>query len=637
MKKFKLTLTALITGLTLAAQETPNYYINKYQNEFAVKLQEHCLTNIKIKKGELEIEQRYIEKTVYLDKMASSIGNISLKYNPPFTSLDDVSAYVLNPQQDKDDYNKVKIKDIKDEAVMSDDIFYGGERAKIFSFPGLQKGSVSVLEYTKTIHEPKLIGTEIFQGFRVVEDQLLELAFDEGVVVNIKYFNCNEDDFEYSIEHKGGQHIHRWKPKSYRKFKDEKDMPSYLRVLPHIIYRIESYNYKGKNIPVLRNTTDLHDWYKSLLGDVLADKSKEINHLTDSLIAGATTEQEKTERIFKWVQGNIKYIAFEDGLGGFKPRNPSQVFGKRYGDCKDMSCLTVQMLQYAGIPAYHTWIGTRTIPYTYSDVPSPITDNHMIVTAKVNEDLIFLDPTNSDLPYPLPSSFIQGKEAMIGVSMDSFLIKAVPVVASHQNLTYDSAYIKLEELDLKGKGNRKYLGYYADVINRGLNNNDKKRQDDLLKVHVRKGNNKCNSSGYSVDRQNRATSVDYEFTVPEYAYSDGEQVFINLNLEKIMDDFKIEKDREHPVEYRFTYKIIRKFSLEIPESYIVQYIPEEVNETYKDFGFKLSYQKNEKTLDYFLEIDINTLYITQEDFEHWNKMIKTLNRNYNETIILKKA
>lgn len=635
--KFKLLLFLACLNNLLAGQESPNFYINKYQKEFAVKLQEHCYTNIEIKRGELEIERHFIEKTVYLDKMASSIGNISLKYNPPFTSIDDVDAYTLIPDEDGTGYSKQKVKEVKDEAVMSDDIFYGGERAKLFSFPGLQKGSISTLEYTEKIHEPKMVGSEVFQGFRMVEDQLLELAYDEEVDIDIKYFNCSEADFEHTLEKKGGQFIHRWKPKSYRKYKDEEDMPDYLRVLPHIVYRIKSYTYKDQEIPVLRNTTDLHNWYQGLLKDVLADKSDDIDKLTDSLTAGTMDPHEKTERIFNWVQQNIKYIAFEDGLGGFKPRNPSQVFGKRYGDCKDMSCLTVQMLHHAGIPAYHTWIGTRAIPYTYEEVPSPMTDNHMIATAKVGGNLIFLDPTNSDLPYPLPSSFIQGKEALIGLSQDSFLVKQVPVVSSEQNITFDSAYIRLEGLSLKGHGKRNYKGYYADVINRGLNHNDKKRQDELLKYHVRKGNNKCNSSGYNVDRQNSETLVDYDFSIPDYAYRDGDQIFINLNLEKVMDDFKIEKDRENPVEYRFTYKIIRKFSLEIPDNYSVQYIPEEVSEIQDDFGFKLSYQKNDSTLDYYLEIDINTLYITEEDFSIWNDMIKSLNRNYNETIILKKA
>ncbi len=628
---------AFLSCSTLISQETPDYYTNKYKGEYTVKLKDHCYTNIEIKKGELKIERHFVQKNVYLDKFVSGMGNISLKYTPPFTEVVDVDAYTLVPKAGLNEYEKQKVRSITDKEVMSDNIFYGGDRAKIFSYSGLQKGAISSLEYTEKVYEPKLIGSEIFRGFALTEDQLLELRYDEEVDVDIKYFNCSEEDFTYTKELKGGQIIHRWSPKDHGKIKDEDGMPEYLSIMPHIVYRINSYTYKGETIPILRNTADLHNWYKSLLKEVNADQDENIKHLTDSIIAGATSQEEKTERIFKWIQSNIKYIAFEDGLGGFKPRLPSHVFDKRYGDCKDMSCLTVNMLNHAGVSAYPTWIGTRSKPYSYADVPSPLADNHMIVAASLNDQIIFLDPTNSDLPFPLPSSFIQGKEALIGVSNDSFAIKTVPIVPSSQTVTYDSVFAHLEGLNLKGVGLKKYRGYYADNLNRNLNNNDKKQLNEMLKYHVRKGNNKCISSGHKVVRNNSHTSVEYSFDVPQYAYADGDQLFINLNLEKVMDDFKIKDDREHPFEYRYAYKIIRKYSLQIPEGYTATYIPEDASQTFDDFSFHLKYKQVKNQIDYYLEIDVNTLLIENKDFDAWNSMIKDLNRNYNETIVLKKS
>ena len=75
------------------------------------------------------------------------------------------------------------------------------------------------------------------------------------------------------------------------------------------------------------------------------------------------TDEAKARRIYKWVQQNIKYVAFEDGMEGFIPRDASLVCSRRYGDCKDMASILTKMLQYSGVEACFVWIGTRSLPY----------------------------------------------------------------------------------------------------------------------------------------------------------------------------------------------------------------------------------------------------------------------------------
>src|SRR5581483_12039727 len=102
--------------------------------------------------------------------------------------------------------------------------------------------------------------------------------------------------------------------------------------------------------------------------------------ITDSLVANQPTELAKVKSIYYWVINNIKYVAFEDGMQGYIPRQADSICMKRYGDCKDMASIITAMLSVAKIPSYLTWIGTRDIPYSYDDVPLPMADNHMIAT-----------------------------------------------------------------------------------------------------------------------------------------------------------------------------------------------------------------------------------------------------------------
>ena len=115
------------------------------------------------------------------------------------------------------------------------------------------------------------------------------------------------------------------------------------------------------------------------------------------------------------------------------PEKPTRVFVKKYGDCKDNSSILFKMLEIAGIQGNLTWIGTREIPYAYSEMPTPLADNHMILSYEFEGRTYYLDATGRNKPIELPTSFIQGKEALVGNGRDNYKIKQVPVVEAEKN------------------------------------------------------------------------------------------------------------------------------------------------------------------------------------------------------------
>ena len=52
---------------------------------------------------------------------------------------------------------------------------------------------------------------------------------------------------------------------------------------------------------------------------------------------------------------------------------------KKVWRLKDNSSILYEMLKAAGIKGELTWIGTRSIPYKYNELPTPSVDNHMIL------------------------------------------------------------------------------------------------------------------------------------------------------------------------------------------------------------------------------------------------------------------
>ncbi len=148
----------------------------------------------------------------------------------------------------------------------------------------------------------------------------------------------------------------------------------------------------------------------------------------------------------------FKYIAFEDGLGGLVPRSASTVYQKRYGDCKDMASIITTMLKLAGIPSNIVWVGTREIPYKYSENPSLGVDNHMIAAVKQGKEWIFLTLPPIKIDFGLPTSHIQGKQAMVMLSEKQFTIAEVPVANKALNYKRDTIEVTINGTTVEGQG-----------------------------------------------------------------------------------------------------------------------------------------------------------------------------------------
>jgi hypothetical protein len=198
------------------------------------------------------------------------------------------------------------------------------------------------------------------------------------------------------------------------------------------------------------------------------------------------TPKEKAQKIYEWVQANMKYVAFEEGIEGFIPRRAIDVYNRRFGDCKDMASILTALLQLAGLKAYFTWIGTRDIPYDYTDVALPITDNHMIAALYLDSGWIFLDGTDPNCIFGLPSSAIQGKQALIGISKDEYKIVRVPEVSVEKNMLVDSTYITLTDNGIKGHSSVYYNGYWGSDVYDRLMYTDPKETRDYVKYRMAK-------------------------------------------------------------------------------------------------------------------------------------------------------
>lgn len=630
-------------SILLSTGQTPEFlkYQQKYEKENGVFLNLQEKVKITLgKNGKPEILLKHSEERLFLNENAKHYVEDDVSFSS-FVNLEDLTPYVLIPNGTK--YKKNKITDFKIVDDYDRAIFYDDIKKKQFYYKGLVKGGKTKLDYTKKLNEPHFFGSFFFSSYMPVEQASYEVEVPRNLKLTFKTFGDFKDKINYSKREKGSSVIHSWNVKELSKAPIEDGAVSFSHYATHIVVHISEYKYKKEDKHILRNVDDLYSYYYNFVKDLEKEEpSDEMKKLADSLTVNCKTNEEKVKSVFYWVQDNIKYVAFEDGLGGFIPRKSSLVCSRRYGDCKDKSSIIRDLLKLADVPAYLTWIGTRSLPYSYYDVPTPRSDNHMICSYFDGEEYIMLDGTGSHLPYGYPTPFIQGKEALIGIDEKTFKIVKVPEMDVTKNLNRDSIEIHIDGELVTGKGEASYKGYPAMFLNDKITNMSNEQKKKYYKRTFKKGNNKSTAEVHDVinlGEKDKDLAFTYSFKVPDYTKMNGDEIYFNPFLKKYFSGEKIDLST-NTVDKEIMYKdqFISKQIIHVPEGYKVEYLPENSSYTHDKFGFDIQFKelKEEKKIIMDIVYTNNHLVLKSEEFKDWNKMIKKLNASYSETIIFKK-
>lgn len=144
-------------------------------------------------------------------------------------------------------------------------------------------------------------------------------------------------------------------------------------------------------------------WYERLVAGVpmgaapVRDRAREIaGNLPD--------RRRKLEALLDFVRRQVRYVAVEVGIGGYRPHAPQEVLERRWGDCKDKAFLLVDLLRDSGIEAWPVLIRLDPDGRVDREFPSPFQFNHAIAAVRaeglglsdgdpVAGGYLFLDPT----------------------------------------------------------------------------------------------------------------------------------------------------------------------------------------------------------------------------------------------------
>jgi hypothetical protein len=516
-------------------------------------------------------------------------------------------------------------------------IFYSDAKVCSYPYKFVYRGDEMTFTSSLRFTDARYLTRVLFHDELPVKTRILTFNIPSDVNVELVEKNFNGFNISKSVSDLSGTRSITYTMEDLNALKHEENSLGMLYYYPHIVVVTKDFRTKTGQKKVIGSAADLYGWYSTMVKQVKNDPAA-LKADVARLTSGAKTDDEKIKNIYYWVQDNIKYIAFEDGISGFRPEAAQNVLHNRYGDCKGMANLTKEMLRLAGFDARLTWIGTNRIPYTY-ELPSLAVDNHMICTVLIGERQYILDPTEKFIALGKHGERIQGKEMMIEDG-ERFIVKKVPVSGADQNLIVRKEELYLDGETLKGKGKVSIQGEALKSILYLSTNirqeNQKKLFDNIVVSDFGNADQVSVINAPQVDRD-KSLDLEYTYGLANRVTSFDKDLYIEIDWTKNFRNLKMDSTRVS--DYYFHRKIRNRVEkrFTIPAGYKVTHLPANIKNAHADFSFELFFEQKGNVLIYTNEISVNHGLVKRSDFKTWNAYIKQLTESYDDQVVLTKT
>jgi hypothetical protein len=371
--------------------------------------------------GELEVsvyEQHRIIRI--LTPQGERFANVVIPYGSGST-VDDIQARTITPD------SRITVLDEKnvfDVSLYPNFVFFSDQRAKIFTLPGVEDGSVVEYRYKIIIRNRTFWHSWTFQHdvptvisrFTLVKPSEWEAPYRTyGIDVTPRVTSPPA----------GFKSQHMWEAKNIAPLPAEIGMPPRNETTDRLAIAPLGFKAWG----------DVTRWYNRLSAPRMKCGAAAAA-FAQQLVAGASSDEEKLRRIFEWVRDRVRYVAVEIGIGGFQPHPADDVFKNLYGDCKDMTTILCALAQEAGVNVHQVLVSTWPNGRPDTSFPSPLQFNHAIAYApSIGEQGTWMDATEKGCPFGEIPWYDQGLPVLVVGSNGEDEIKITPMADARVNRT----------------------------------------------------------------------------------------------------------------------------------------------------------------------------------------------------------
>lgn len=569
---------------------------------------------------------------------------ITAEYIINYKSIKPSTVSFVEYYDDYSEIKNVKIKGVKGISpkygmYKQENIFFSDAKACYFDIPFIQKDSEATVTYSKRYNDiRRFLVLPLAEPYHT-NSRTIKFVIPDWLDIDIVSKNISENILISSTkdeEKKTTTTIINITNQT--EYFVEDDSPHYMHSQPYIMMIPRESFGKNGNITYFKTTDDLYQWSKAPL--LLMDNNLSlIKDKASELTKNCISDEEKVIVLCKWVQKNIRYIAFMDGVSAFKPDNAQDVITKKYGDCKGMSNLLKSLLIAEGFDARLVWVATTDTETDLNiEAPMPFA-NHMICALHKSDSLYYFDPTVKSLILGEIPEQIQGQVALIEDG-EKYITSRIPQYGADYNR--DSLFVQYSIIDNKliGMATRTFKGESKHSISYWMNTMTEIEKKYKIEEFLKNGGTQ--DSIFDIQTKGLDSfipEIELTYGINRKSNIDtfGNKLYVNLDETKDYNNAKIDiKKRKTALKNQSKDYTVRVSELLIPDGYDVKQIPNNMNINRDKYSFSILYSQKKDKITYHKEIFILDPIFEKSDFEQWNSDINTLRKAYRELVVLEK-
>ena len=464
---------------------------------------------------------------------------------------------------------RVKSADIADRRYTSEVSFYEDNRYQQVTVPCPQYPCTVVVEVEKKVADFSMIAGLPHWRPQQREQGVLQSSFTVRVPQDNELLYEGHQLREPVISQDGRNRQYRWEVNHLVPQKDEPYAPSALATLPYLRIALADFaieGYRGS----YRNWKDFGTFIHSIMDgrDVLPPR---LQAEVREVVAGATTDYERVDRLYRFMQQRMRYVSIQLGIGGWQPFSADYVEQNRFGDCKALSNYMGALLKEVGIPSYPVlinWNDAQSYPVTEDFTSSAF--NHMVLYVPSEE--MYLECTS----HTAPTGYLgEGKQDrnVLWITPEGGELHRTPSFEPSEHghtrtVTVQLAADGATELDITASF---YGG--AQELFRSLTDAIPSQRDQLDWLHRNGYLPDVSGTDYQMTLHAATPRADVRYTtrVNDYGRAMGSRRFVPINPYYQQDWVPAaEEDRQLPVETYETRFLVDTVNLRLPAGYEIE-------------------------------------------------------------------
>ncbi len=292
------------------------------------------------------LSERFVQRLVHLrtDRAARDNQSAYVRYTPGAQEVEIRRARVFRRGTGREiEVSEATGRDDRDLSEPWYGLYYD-LRAEVVSYEDLRAGDVVELQYTVADVGLRNEMADYFGDFELVGETMPKRRWDYTLIgPQGRTFFFNQ---KAAVEQHGAEVVYRFAAKDVPSVQPEPSMPGFAEVAPYL------------HVSTYRSWQDVARWWWHLAQDQLTP-DETMRRAAAQALVGLDTDEQKVRALHRLVVEGTRYVALEFGIHGFKPYKVTQVFNRRFGDCKDKASLLYAFLREAGIDAELVLLRTR--------------------------------------------------------------------------------------------------------------------------------------------------------------------------------------------------------------------------------------------------------------------------------------